>query len=63
MHAHSHNSARRLLAALGVTGTIMVAELIGGLISGSLALLAAAGHMLPDVLALAVAVSAVVLGA
>ena len=41
----------------------MVAELIGGLISGSLALLADAGHMLTDVLALAVAFSAVVLGA
>lgn len=39
----------------------MVAELVGGWLSGSLALLADAGHMLTDVLALLVAFTAVVL--
>ncbi|MBW2716603.1 MAG: cation transporter [Deltaproteobacteria bacterium] len=37
----------------------MVAEFIGGLLTGSLALLADAGHMLSDVLALAMSAAAV----
>ncbi len=48
----------RLLAALAVIVVFMVVEVIGGLISGSLALLADAGHMLTDALALALALSA-----
>ncbi|UCD72141.1 MAG: cation transporter [Syntrophobacterales bacterium] len=48
--ASSHQ--RNLLIALFVTGGIMVAELIGGLLSNSLALLSDAGHMFMDVLAL-----------
>jgi cobalt-zinc-cadmium efflux system protein len=43
----------RLWAVLGLTGSFMVLEAIGGWISGSLALLADAGHMLTDVGALA----------
>ena len=43
---------RNLLIALFITGAIMVAELIGGLLSNSLALLSDAGHMFMDVLAL-----------
>jgi len=43
---------RDLLIALFITAAIMVAELIGGLLSNSLALLSDAGHMLMDVLAL-----------
>ena len=46
----SHQS--NLLIALFITGAIMVAELIGGLLSNSLALLSDAGHMLMDILAL-----------
>lgn len=42
----------RLWAVLGLTGTFMVVEVIGGWLSGSLALLADAGHMLTDVGAL-----------
>ena len=52
---HTHSSSlhqRHLLIALFVTGTIMVAEVIGGLLSNSLALLSDAGHMLMDILAL-----------
>lgn len=37
---------------LVITGAFMVAELVGGVLSNSLALLADAGHMLTDVLAL-----------
>ena len=48
-HSHSHSpspgndNAKRLMLAFGVTATFMVIEVIGGLISGSLALLADAG--------------------
>jgi cobalt-zinc-cadmium efflux system protein len=41
--------------ALALTSAILVAEVVGGFISNSLALLADAGHMLTDVLALALA--------
>lgn len=59
-HDHDHHPAvsgneRRVLWALGVTAVFFVAELVGGVISGSLALLADAGHMLTDGLALALA--------
>ncbi len=43
---------RNLLIALFITAAVMVAELIGGLLSNSLALLSDAGHMFMDVLAL-----------
>jgi cobalt-zinc-cadmium efflux system protein len=44
---------RSLRLALVLTGTLLVAEVVGGLISNSIALLADAGHMLTDVAALA----------
>jgi cobalt-zinc-cadmium efflux system protein len=48
----------RLWAVLGLTGSFMVLEAVGGWISGSLALLADAGHMLTDVGALALSLLA-----
>ncbi len=47
--------AKRVLLALWLTGTFMIVEVIGGLISGSLALLADAGHMLTDTMSLGLA--------
>jgi cobalt-zinc-cadmium efflux system protein len=52
-HGHGHSTATgqqrsRLLAVLAITLTVMVVEVVGGLASGSLALLADAGHMLTD---------------
>lgn len=48
-HDHAaHASHRRLLGALLVTVAAMVIGIVGGLISGSLALIADAGHMLAD---------------
>src|SRR3989441_13348873 len=46
-------SRRRMTVALEITAAIMVVELVGGWLAGSLALLADAGHMLADVGALA----------
>ena len=58
-HAHVHEAnernLKRVLVALVLTGTFMIVEVIGGIISGSLALLADAGHMLTDTMALALA--------
>jgi cobalt-zinc-cadmium efflux system protein len=58
-HAHgpacAHGAGattRRLRWALALTATFMAAEVVGGLISNSLALLADAGHMLTDAAAL-----------
>lgn len=53
-HAHPLPAERgRLLAALLCTGTILIAEVIGGIMTGSLALISDAGHMFVDSLALA----------
>jgi cobalt-zinc-cadmium efflux system protein len=51
--------ATRLAWALGLTATYMVAEVIGGLVTGSLALLADAAHMLTDVGGLGLALLAI----
>lgn len=55
-HDHHHGSdARRIHVALALTASFMIVEVVGGLLSGSLALLADAGHMLTDSLALGLA--------
>lgn len=60
-HVHRHDAdagaetRRRLLIVLTVSAALMVVEAIGGLATGSLALLADAGHMLSDVGALGLA--------
>ncbi|HVH40092.1 MAG TPA: cation diffusion facilitator family transporter [Gemmatimonadaceae bacterium] len=52
-HAHDHGvGTRRLAIALTITAVFFVAELVGGFVANSLALLADAGHMLTDVGAL-----------
>src|SRR5947208_13812088 len=55
-------SRRRMTVALEITAAIVVVELGGGCLAGSLALLADAGHMLADVGALAVSVVLASLG-
>lgn len=54
-HAHDSSNMRRVLLALLLTGSFMIVEVVGGILSGSLALLADAGHMLTDTMALALA--------
>lgn len=53
---------RRLKIALGLTGTFLIIEVIGGLWTGSLALLSDAAHMLTDVMALIIALLAIRIG-
>jgi cobalt-zinc-cadmium efflux system protein len=64
-HGHDHmpRSRKRLSIVLVLTAIYMIAELAGGLWTGSLALLADAGHMLADVAALILALTAVWFGA
>ena len=63
-HGHQHGLvsrgevSRRLVWVLLITGVFMVAELVGGILSNSLALLADAGHMFTDVAALGLSVFA-----
>jgi len=60
---HSHSAAgankHRLAIVFGLTATYLIVEVIGGLATGSLALLADAGHMLTDVAGLGLALMAI----
>ncbi len=66
-HGHDHQLTatgrhrRRLWLAAGITATMFVVEVVGGLLSGSLALLADAAHMLTDSAGLAIALIASIL--
>ncbi|MEJ2273931.1 MAG: cation diffusion facilitator family transporter [Woeseiaceae bacterium] len=57
-HATEQGNLKRVMIALVLTGAFMIVEVIGGILSGSLALLADAGHMLTDTMALALAAAA-----
>jgi cobalt-zinc-cadmium efflux system protein len=62
-HPHAHATGRaedrsRLKVVLGVTAVVVVVEVVGAFVSGSLALLADAGHMLTDAAAVGLALSA-----
>lgn len=61
---HSHATVRagherKLWMALGLTGSFMIAEVIGAFVTGSLALLSDAAHMMTDTLALAISLVAI----
>jgi cobalt-zinc-cadmium efflux system protein len=67
-HGHSHAPATaagahrgRLAVVLGLTVAVLVAEIVGAVLTGSLALLADAGHMTTDVAGIALALGAVTL--
>jgi cobalt-zinc-cadmium efflux system protein len=62
-HGHSHTPAgknkKRLAIVLALTTAYLIAEVVGGLLTHSLALLADAGHMLTDVAGLGLALLAI----
>jgi cobalt-zinc-cadmium efflux system protein len=67
-HSHSHAvpadaDARRLAAALALILAFMAAEVAAAIVSGSLALLSDAAHMLTDAVAIALALAALKLAA
>ncbi len=64
-HSHSHGATtatgahrRRLVIVLAITLGVMALEVVGALVSGSLALLADAGHMLTDATGIGIALFA-----
>lgn len=62
--AHNHSASilsnkRALLISLGLTCFVFIAEVIGGILSESLALLSDAAHMLTDITALIIALVAI----
>jgi cobalt-zinc-cadmium efflux system protein len=67
-HGHNHAaelrdmSRRRLFLALTLTASFLIVEVVAGILSGSLALLSDAGHMLTDAGALGLALWAQALG-
>ncbi len=66
-HSHSHlppvaGNERRLRSALVLTTVVLVAEVVGGIVTNSLALLSDAAHMFTDVTALAIALAALRIG-
>lgn len=63
-HNHDHampSNRKRLAIALAITSTILIAEVVGAVITGSLALLVDAAHMLTDAGGLALALFAATL--
>ena len=65
-HAHAPGTAaggqrRRLTVVLVLTLAVLAAEVVGAIVSGSLALLADAGHMATDAAGIALALAAVTL--
>jgi cobalt-zinc-cadmium efflux system protein len=64
-HGHHHGvgiaNRARLRLALGITVVVLLVEVVGALVSGSLALLADAAHMLTDVGGLVLALVAAAL--
>jgi len=61
-HTHalpSTENERALRFALALTGSFLIAEVIGGVLTGSLALISDAAHMLTDAAALAIALAAI----
>lgn len=64
-HDHSHaktSNSKRLIIALSLTGVFLIAEVIGGIVFNSLALLSDAAHMGTDVMALIIALMAIKIG-
>jgi cobalt-zinc-cadmium efflux system protein len=65
-HDHSHTTStnrKRLSLAIGIISVVLVVEIVGAWLSGSLALLADAGHMFSDLAGLIIALTATVVAA
>jgi len=60
-HHHEHTKKQSLRWAIGLTSLICLAEIIGGILSGSLSLLGDAAHMLQDAAALLLSLGAIII--
>ncbi|ATR78370.1 cation diffusion facilitator family transporter [Moraxella osloensis] len=62
-HSHSHTDNQRIITiAFAIIASYMIVEVIGGYITGSLALLSDAGHMFSDAVSLAMTLFAFIIG-
>jgi cobalt-zinc-cadmium efflux system protein len=66
-HSHAHDAGQanrgRLGIAIAIVSTVLIVEVVGGLLSQSIALFADAGHMLSDLTGLVIALVATVMAA
>jgi len=65
-HSHTHevpSHRGRIVVAMAIIGAFLVVQVVGGILSGSLALLADAGHMASDLIGLVVALVAAIVAA
>lgn len=60
-HHHEHNKKQSLRWAICLTALICLAEIMGGILSGSLSLLGDAAHMLQDAVALLLSLGAIII--
>jgi cobalt-zinc-cadmium efflux system protein len=60
-HSHGLNRKSKMFWAIGITALILILEAIGGIVSGSLALVSDAGHMLTDLAALLISLTAMIM--
>lgn len=67
IYGHTHaqmgqGNERSLTIAIALTGSFLIAEVVGGILAGSLALISDAAHMFTDTAALAIALAAIRIG-
>ncbi|MBI4347120.1 MAG: cation transporter [Elusimicrobia bacterium] len=66
MHAHAPSAARadmrRLFVVVGTSAAVLALEVVGGILTNSLALLADAGHVLTDIAGVSIALLAIWFG-
>ncbi len=60
-HGYKHMEKKRLILSMVITGIVMLVEIIGGLMSGSMALLSDAGHMFTHMFALGISLVAILI--
>ena len=61
-HEHRSTNARSIAVGLALTSIFLVAEVVGGILTGSLALISDAAHMFTDTVGLAIALAAIKIG-
>ncbi|MFC1582885.1 cation diffusion facilitator family transporter [Planctomycetota bacterium] len=58
-HGYKHMAKKRLILSMVITGIVMIVEIVGGILSNSMALLSDAGHMFTHMFALGISLAAI----
>jgi cobalt-zinc-cadmium efflux system protein len=61
LHEYRNVQRKKLVLTMLITGTVMVLEAVGGVLTGSLALLSDAGHMFTHLFAFAISFTAIII--